>query len=525
MWLEFTSKITKKSGIDDVVYMFHGTSPSMAESILHNGLLANPEKRHFNAEEYIREHEPSIESYPGVYFSKNWTTAYGSGNQYSRQLKQESNCMMVIVQIDLSSENIVMDEDTIDHISERSFVYAYKDIGILFTEHTAGDEAKYNFPRLDQMIEEYYLSLFSDSKFKNISEQVKSSIKNATKDVVSNLIKSRIKLQVAIQLEYENKQKQLAENGEIQYHWDRYTPTYGDIVGSRQEEEAEYRTNFDNFLRKAHQLVEYMDRNEFFFNVRSTENIGFEGPNKIVLMVEILESDDPRFYRIEKIVYGDDPKAIELMIEESKKRLAEELLMIDQNGIIIYQKEKSPTQAKSLKNIKTAQDYIPEWEREKRQRPFALPSRENDSGMPETNNLFNPVSVLPVQKLTIPPWFEFITIDQLTSTERMSMNFIKQLKSGWLAPDGKFFPVDEAKHWEFEKEIFQNNGMDYDELPITLEQFGWQHISYGNWIEPEAWKKAPPATAEQKDFLTFWSNLVSKDARITRFMKRKLGIE
>jgi len=93
----------------NIYTMFHGTSSVNLDSILHNGLLANPSKRSWSDHSAACLDIPSMKALDGVYLASDIITASDSA---ARSVKLFGGSIMCVV-CEIDPDHASVDEDNI----------------------------------------------------------------------------------------------------------------------------------------------------------------------------------------------------------------------------------------------------------------------------------------------------------------------------------------------------------------------------------------------------------------------------
>jgi len=271
------------------IYLYHGTHKSNLSSIMSSGLLANPKKRTWQIDEESNFNMSSRNSLEGIYLTPNLMTAYISTNNAKN--KKRENPIVIIIQAQRNS--LILDEDEINlemRIAGGSgFQAALSYFGSLFVENSA-----------DVM----YFVQTALSKIKTkISNTLHPDLENRLTELLKNTAKASIKRKISY-----------VEDYDYDRAWEAYSENNKNLQKptkpNSSESEAEFKKYQDLITRALKILARNTNPNSDWnsVNARLVENVGFNGNNKIVVIVEFSKDFDSG--ENAKIIYPADVKAV-----------------------------------------------------------------------------------------------------------------------------------------------------------------------------------------------------------------------
>lgn len=277
---------------------YHGTSTKYLNSILSQGLIPDPKEKSWDADPSASQSSFDRTTYGGIYVTKNLMTAYSAAWRTAQKTKSSR----LIVMLDLQSKSLIADEDDITFYLKQypdSLALWYFKVMKYPENETAENMAEMEKNKTQWA--NHIINRLEDSY----------EIKNPKiKEVLMNYLKNEGFLATLTRtVSYINNK----------YLWHRNwnlidaDPQNIPALPSKQEGELIFR-KFVNKLTKLLKLV--VNRDFFSPKGRSLEPIRFAGSNKIVCIVELIESHG-QSSKI-KIHYGNLPADF---IKQYKERI------------------------------------------------------------------------------------------------------------------------------------------------------------------------------------------------------------
>ena len=306
----------------EISIWYHGTSMKRVPSILARGLDPNvPQKnKSWGSDTYTDASNLDKSSYGGIYVTRNLMTALSSASRTARQDK--TNRSVVILQ--LQPRTLIADEDDIairimhlnrnvaGSIFHSIYPYMWEVYGIPHYHREYADETK------TKWVKEAMESLFHDLKIDDI--RFKGEVQRL-------LYNEGYRAMLTRTVSYLDKAKSHSEY----YEWRK---AYADVnkledYGPEQdipmpphpkEGERIFRQFVDKLTRTMKHKARHLFTGSFCRTGRSLEPITFHGKNKIIAIVETLNSKTQQYHEDIKIIYGQLPSDFE---EQWKDRVGE----------------------------------------------------------------------------------------------------------------------------------------------------------------------------------------------------------
>lgn len=257
-------------------FMYHGTSSFFLRSILKQGLSFKEDRRLWTTEK-----DESNESYPGIYFANQMSTAYSSASNTIHKFK--GNKLIIVAQIESQTPSIVLDEDCLTP----SLFVDVRNSNILIN----------------------YLLYPEILDTKAIDDLFIRTIQNRCKKV-PNKINTVLPLFHSMLQKYMVYKLAMMSDSDIGY-WDKSNVTLLKDKYNFDTARKDFRTIYDKFIKKVNFLTSSNGYN-LFHNVRVTEPITYKGKNRILCVIEIIEpknTDEDRTYKL-KIWYNKSSEAL-----------------------------------------------------------------------------------------------------------------------------------------------------------------------------------------------------------------------
>ena len=271
---------------------YHGTSTKYLKDILVNGLIPDPKERSWDIDPDASTSTLDRSSYGGVYVTRNLMTATGSAWRTAR--KTNGNRLIVI--LDLQPKSLIADEDDI-----APFFVNYHEQNAFFYYKLLKYGSEYSDYMRDLETEK---KRFTDKVVKQISDL--RDIKNQKiKDILHKLIYNEGFYATVTRIVAYSDLKSRSSYDMWTRCWDTRKIDMDQIPPLPEKEEGE--SVFRKFVNKLTILLREIARQSgFATTARSLEPIKFSGSNKIICVVELVESNksSPKF----KIHYGSLPQ-------------------------------------------------------------------------------------------------------------------------------------------------------------------------------------------------------------------------
>ena len=299
---------------------YHGTSIANLKSILSAG-LAGGRRKVWETDTTER----SRASFSGTYFTKNLMTAISSAGRANDEFTGNYNDdrVIVVARLETRTPGIRIDEDELPDPG-----WAIGDaLGLSMNAYAYMSLADDGYKRMDGIIEKFMGQLLH-------RWQIDRRMAEHLKQYVPDMIEAYAEREIAIGLS-ESEWSKIKYSSEF--------PAFEDFTVA--DKEAKWRTAAERFMTKAHRLTSAKGGGALGDNVRIDETIAFRGANRIVLVARLADSDDPRYYRKVRIMYGDDADAVSMLLNDITTRLGENYIAQDASGNVIYDKPKEEAKA------------------------------------------------------------------------------------------------------------------------------------------------------------------------------------
>jgi len=313
----------KKAQQNSVAYMFHGSGSQNLSSILSQGLSVDSDKLY----DQDLTHK-SIRSYGGIYFTDNLTTALSSARKSSDLSGEKKKSVITVSRIETKTPHVILDEDLFmsPHYCVQQSLNIIIDSSV-FPEHLA----YYIVTRLPEAIEEVsncYISGTLRDRHPEIDDRALEGLKQYIPELVEayclNMLAAQIQTYYQGTLDYKKK------------YFEEQFPQFAGLDVATQE--ARYRDAADLIMHKGHRLTQDTE-NMYQSNVRSMEDVGYRGKNKIVLVAEFVDykSKDKEYeiyHNSVDILYMSDQNALDKLLEEMTQRLGGYYIVSYKDNII-----------------------------------------------------------------------------------------------------------------------------------------------------------------------------------------------
>lgn len=267
---------------------YHGTSSKYLKNILSQGLIPNPKEKSWDVDPDASQVTLDRTTYGGIYVTKNLMTAYGAAERTARK----TNNKKLIVMIDLQSKSLISDEDDIAFYLKKYPEYQALWFFKVMKYGTEFEEYKQELETEKERFANDILNRLDDSyaiKNPKIKQVLKQYLKN-----------SGFLATITRTVSYS------ADKYAWYRNWNLNKIKAEDIpsLPSKQEGESLFRL----FVNKLTSVLKPRIHKDTGFapKGRSLQPIRFAGRNKIVCIVELIESKayDTRF----KLHYGTLPQ-------------------------------------------------------------------------------------------------------------------------------------------------------------------------------------------------------------------------
>lgn len=265
--------------------MYHGTSSEFLRKILSKGLqYKGSDVEKVWATDRNDKLNPSRVSLEGVYLTKNIMTASSSATQAVN--KFDGNALFIIVLFQPLSG--LPDEDMIEIVFRNSF---WRVVGK--RDNPVDYQLNYTHMKLDPSLRQQLIDRFKEDFIKSVENQFDIEINpNAVKDsVLEELIVNEAERLIAYDVKDERESEFYRYRGFKQaedsyYSKDQIEELLKNIPSPQRAEK--------NVLQSVDKLVKMLKkirtaREQYTYNLRSTEPITYKGRNRIVAVVEEIE--------------------------------------------------------------------------------------------------------------------------------------------------------------------------------------------------------------------------------------------
>lgn len=278
---------------------YHGTSTKYLPSILSQGLIPYPKERSWDTDSYASQSTIDRTTYGGIYVTKNLMTAYSAAFRTAQKTKGNR----LIVMIDLQSKSLIADEDDITR-----YLKQYPESLALW----------------------YFKILKYGTEFEEYKRELAKQKEKWATDVIKNLDASynleNPKIRQILQQYLENEGFFAVVTRTVSYTSDKYNwhrnwdlrkinaENIPDLPSKQEGENA-----FRSFVSKLTKLLKSLvNKDSFAPKGRSLEPIRFAGSNKIICIVELVDSTSPTKFILH---YGKLPQDF---ITQYKERINHE---------------------------------------------------------------------------------------------------------------------------------------------------------------------------------------------------------
>lgn len=259
--------------------MFHGTSDKFLQSIMKQGIVAEPRKKTWDRDKDkdINWNRPSLASVGGSYWTSNFMTALGA----ARNAKERFGGGRIIVIAQLSLNTSFADEDSIVGTLQGSMQNAFRDFGINVSS------TLYFRGYWDALEDSEKNELINDASQRIHKYFIQS---NPHIPFDSNLLKKHffawLNRVTALTAQNTTDKWEYIRGFERGFRGERSElPTELPSFMSTSQAEREYSEILDKMTRKYKESA----RDPDYFNqtLRMTTDIGFSGKNKIICIIKI----------------------------------------------------------------------------------------------------------------------------------------------------------------------------------------------------------------------------------------------
>jgi len=282
-------------------FMFHGTSSKFLRKILKKGLYFD-EKNRVWSDEIEDNYHNDRESYPGVYFTKNFMTAYSAAGNAFRKFGGDR--VIIVAQIETRSPQVVIDEDSVKYNLERIGSKNLVENDWLLLEYILDPEAYFKW---EEAWDNFKVTLLYDrfhypKKIDNIFPLFK--------EIAFQYLLYKASFLKEDRLLYDNREK-------LKKIKEKY---------NLKDARKKFRKLFDTFLRKMNFLANLKEEekgsNFSLHSIRITEPVNYRGSNRILCVVIIkdrdFDTDEPNKI---KIVYSKSKEAEEMVLDNFGKSI------------------------------------------------------------------------------------------------------------------------------------------------------------------------------------------------------------
>ena len=261
--------------------LYHGTSPDNILSILSQGLVPDPKKRVWQDDPDEGHSRVSRASFPGIYLTGNFMTAYSSAGTASRKTGKTHSGAIVVVQAE--TRTLVADEDNLVYPLQQSIRSMFE--GLVMNEWL---ERQAYLDFLDGKLDSHLQGATEDFlRFvtKKIPgavrvEKIKEAVGPITKDILAALLERNMLWQIKNMADWE-KTKLKYEFEERGYDLQK--------LPSKEQAGRRFRDLLDLLARKLAAIVHRDDN--INPTARAIEPIRFSGANRILAVMEWRRSD------------------------------------------------------------------------------------------------------------------------------------------------------------------------------------------------------------------------------------------
>lgn len=305
---------------------YHGTSVRNLSTILSQGLNMDYEPVF---DENFRERDRSIDTYGGIYLTKNLMTAVSAGSHANQKFLGQAYAddhVLVVAQIERSTPSIWIDEDAMPSpVSAITLVFQ----GLAPNGWWYMNWANGGFEKIDEIAQKYVEIILNYYNANDIDPRFVENMLSIAKDIIV----AHTNREIAISMEKDT--------------WSSYKnqfPSFAEY--SLVEMEQRYRAVMNLFASKAHRLTSFRNDSSFRQNIRAQEPITFRGASRIVVILRTHNNREyfdvtgkPRGYANEitvEYMSEDAIPAIEMFIKDWKQGIGEYFIVKSRDGEVFY---------------------------------------------------------------------------------------------------------------------------------------------------------------------------------------------
>lgn len=282
-FFEITEAKFKKPDI-----MYHGTSSKHLQSILKNGVLPNPKDKvwgDINDGDYLNTFSFSRASLQGSYWTNNLMTSISSAGQAKRSIGSDYSKLIIVAQI--AKQSAFSDEDNYMSILFRAMADTYQKVynrkSPLTGEATMKSIALSYFTDLDKGREQVGKQQWVETFGKLLHEYISEN--PARQPINWSLMKDLFETILLRTLIHEKKNSS-------KWMKDKWVEAYESIHGEITITPTEIEYQLHEIREKLTRVYRGGARsNNFMASSRITEPVTFRGSNRILMVVEIRQSD------------------------------------------------------------------------------------------------------------------------------------------------------------------------------------------------------------------------------------------
>lgn len=285
--------------------MFHGTSSKFLDSISRNGLQYKGVEKVWDVIDKTDKLNYSKTSLPGIYLTKNFRIADRSAGDASR--KFGGNPLYIIVLFQPLSG--LPDEDVLRPGIMKS---VDKTISNFWgTSSNTYEQLTYVEMALDTDKAKKYSNTFKEELIKDVEMMNDIEINpKAIKDVV---LEKAFLSELERRISHDIEDNEMLSLSGFKKAYDLYqkddVEQVKNSIPSPQETEKSALQSVDNLTRMFKKIR--LNREDFMYNLRAEEEIGFKGRNRIISLIEDLREEDDQGRNILKVHYGNVPNDFE----------------------------------------------------------------------------------------------------------------------------------------------------------------------------------------------------------------------
>lgn len=316
--------------------LYHGTSPEIGRKILSEGLIPDPKKRAWKEDPGASLGMLPRTSFPGVYLTGNFMTAYASSTNVAGPRKDH-----VIVVVEVEEASLVHDEDTLKGPLQW-VLHEFLPKGHVLTERghldTYDDMVK---GTIDDKIRQESIKLL-----KSIDKSAEAGVGDQSErvQVAEDAVRALIVRQAAYSLpsitwyakEKTWEQMKAGQSGE----WDL------SALPEPKEADKIFMVAFERLSNKLKPMyAKGSVADSFGETSRIREPIGFSGSNKIVAIVSIERKDWDKYDgEVVRFMYGNPSDSrLADFFKQYEQKIGGEYSVIDKSGKMVLETMKNNT--------------------------------------------------------------------------------------------------------------------------------------------------------------------------------------